>query len=368
MSKDLLVRTVKSPVAAEIYLAAAPIEDMPVQKQAEKIFSAVRSKLVSENAQILQERIFSTKEVTETVRLARAKSYGYIDDGVSPSFLIVKRGLSGPLAGVQVHAVSSNGDLQVVKLNGSPCGRMLTLPDKKYLTLSTISARDKTGAPQQARAMLEKAESTLKKFNADMHSVARTWMWLGDILAWYSQFNQVRNKFFIERGILKKNGGKSMPASTGIGLSPADGGHCAMDLTAVLEPHGSTTYLPAIGKQQCAFNYGSAFSRASRAITPAGQTVFVSGTAAIDERGSTTNIGDPLGQINATIGNVRAVLNDMSCRDEDVVQAVAYCKTTEVEKLFRKRKKDIPWPWVTLVCDICRPDLLFEIEATVMTP
>jgi enamine deaminase RidA (YjgF/YER057c/UK114 family) len=362
------VRAVRSPVAAEIYLAATPTKDIPVQQQAKKIFLAIRNKLVSENARILQERIFVTEDVMETVRLTRTKSYGHIDDGVSPSFLIAKQGLSSPLAGVQVHAVSSNGDLQVVKLDGSPCGRLLTLPDRMYLTLSAISAHDKTGATQQARAMLEKAESTLKKFNADMHSVARTWMWLGDILAWYSRFNQVRNKFFTQRGILEKNGGNSMPASTGIGLSLAGGGHCAMDLIAVLEPRGSTMYLPAIGKQQCAFNYGSAFSRASRAITPAGRTVFVSGTAAVDKAGATTNIDDPLGQINATIDNVRAVLNDMNCRDEDVVQTVAYCKTIEVEKLFNKRKKDIPWPWVTLVCDICRPDLLFEIEATVCLP
>jgi enamine deaminase RidA (YjgF/YER057c/UK114 family) len=368
MFEGLQVRIVKSPVAAEIYLAATPTEDMPVQQQAEKIFLTVRNKLVSENARILQERVFVTKDAMEAVRLARTKSYGHIDDGVSPSFLIAKQGLSGPLAGVQVYAVSSNGDLQVVKLDGNPCGRVLTLPDRKYLTLSAISAHDKTGAAQQARAMLEKAESTLKKFNADMHSVARTWMWLGDILAWYSRFNQVRNKFFTERGILEKNGGKSMPASTGIGLSPAGGGHCAMDLIAVLEPRDSTTYLPAIGKQQCAFNYGSAFSRASRAITSAGRTVFVSGTAAVDKTGATTNVGDPLGQINAAIDNVRAVFNDTNCRDEDVVQTVAYCKTTEVEKLFNRRKKDISWPWVTLVCDICRPDLLFEIEATVCLP
>jgi hypothetical protein len=54
----------------------------------------------------------------------------------------------------------------------------------------------------------------------------------------------------------------------------------------------------------------------------------------------------------------------MHCRDEDVVQAVAYCKTTEVEKIFNALKGNIPWPLVTTICDICRPDLLFEMEAT----
>jgi hypothetical protein len=56
----------------------------------------------------------------------------------------------------------------------------------------------------------------------------------------------------------------------------------------------------------------------------------------------------------------------MNCKDEDVVQVVAYCKTTEVEKIFNASKNALAWPWVTVICDICRPELLFEIEATAM--
>ena len=99
---------------------------------------------------------------------------------------------------------------------------------------------------------------------------------------------------------------------------------------------------------------------------PAGETVFVSGTASIDAGGATTHVGDAAGQIHATIENVRAVLREMQCRDDDVVQVIAYCKTTEVEKVFNSIKDKLAWPWITVICDICRPDLLFEIEATAM--
>jgi len=53
----------------------------------------------------------------------------------------------------------------------------------------------------------------------------------------------------------------------------------------------------------------------------------------------------------------------MHCGDEDVVQVTAYCKTTEVERVFSDLKRGFDWPWVTMICDICRPELLFEIEA-----
>jgi len=139
-----------------------------------------------------------------------------------------------------------------------------------------------------------------------------------------------------------------------------------MDLMAVLEPTECTEYLQTTGKQHCAFEYGSAFSRAARSIMPAGDAVYVSGTASIDAEGATTHLGDAAGQIDATIENVRAVLKEMQCGDNDVVQVIAYCKTIEVEKVFNTRRDSLDWPWITVICDICRPDLLFEIEAIAM--
>lgn len=94
--------------------------------------------------------------------------------------------------------------------------------------------------------------------------------------------------------------------------------------------------------------------------------MFVSGTASIDAKGATTHVGDAGGQIEATIENVRAVLRDMNCADTDVVQVVAYCKTTEVEDIFEKLKSRLDWPWLTVICDICRDDLLFEIKTMAM--
>jgi enamine deaminase RidA (YjgF/YER057c/UK114 family) len=366
MPVNLDTRSVKSPAATEFYIAAVPTENMQLHNQAREIFSGIRKILRSKAARILQERVFLTQNVMETVSRIRSEEYGDIDDGVAPSFLVGAQGMPGPIAGVQVHAVSTDSSPETIDSQGTACGRILRIPGRTYLTLSQLSAAKSAQPTEQARAMLEKAESTLKKFGADFLSVARTWMWLGDILSWYGDFNRVRNEFFTERGVIGKPSRQSIPASTGIGLSPADGADCAMDLIAVLEPADSIQYLSAVGKQHCALEYGSAFSRAARAITPAGETVFVSGTASIDAEGATTNIDDAQGQIKTTIENVRAVLRDMHAADEDVVQVIAYCKTTEVEKIFNSFKSSLPWPWVTVICDICRPDLLFEIEATAM--
>lgn len=370
MTANLDTRVVESSVATEIYITATPGENGTLQDKAKDIFSGIREILGSKKAHFLQERIFGTKSAMEQVLHVRSQVFNDIDDGIAPSALCGKEDMCAPFAGVQMHAVISDTKPEAIVLDGTLCGRIIRVPGRAYITLSNVCAEpsiQKAGNPsEQAKVMMQKSESVLKQFGADFLSVPRTWMWLSDILSWYDDFNQVRNKYFTERGLIGKDSRQSMPASTGIGLYPAEGGKCSMDMTALLEPADSIQFLGAVGKQQCALEYGSAFSRASRSITPAGDTVFVSGTASIDAGGTTTNIGDALGQINATIENVRAVLRDMNAADEDVVQAIAYCKTTEEEEIFNTVKDNLPWPWITMICDICRPELLFEIEATAM--
>jgi enamine deaminase RidA (YjgF/YER057c/UK114 family) len=366
MTANLEIHSVDSASATEIFISATPGQAVSLHDQAREIFSGIRDTLYSKKSFILQERVFSTLAVAETIRQARSEVYGDLDDGVAPSFLVAAEGSSGPIAGVQVHAVSTEIKPEVVNLDQTGCGRILRTPGCTLITLSSISAPQAGGNTEQARVMMEKGEAVLTQFGAGFLSVPRTWMWLKDILSWYDDFNKVRNDFFTERGLIGDGTRQSMPASTGIGLGPDNGGHCAMDLVAVLEPADCTQYLQVTGKQHCALNYGSAFSRASKATTPAGQTVFVSGTASIDASGATTHIGDAAGQINATIENVRAVLTEMQSSEKDLVNVIAYCKTTEVEKVFNSIKGNLDWPWITVICDVCRPDLLFEIEAAAM--
>jgi enamine deaminase RidA (YjgF/YER057c/UK114 family) len=366
MTANFEIRSVESAAASEIYISATPGQAATSQEQAREIFSGLRDILRSKKAFIFQERVFSTLTVTETIRKARSEAYGDLDDGVAPSFLVAAEGSSGPIAGVQIHAVSAQNKPEVVSLEQIPCGRILRTPGCTLITLSCISAPQAGNNKEQARIMMEKGEAVLKQFGADFLSVPRTWMWLKDILSWYDEFNKVRNDFFTERGLIGDGTRQSMPASTGIGLGPDNGSHCAMDLVGVVEPADCTEYLQVTGKQHCALNYGSAFSRASKSISPAGQVVYVSGTASINADGATTHVGDAAGQINATIENVRAVLSEMQCSEKDLVHAIAYCKTTEVEQVFNSIKGNLDWPWITVICDICRPDLLFEIEAAAM--
>lgn len=368
MTAKIDIRTTESSGVTEVYISAMPEQNAASGEVAEELFSGIRDALRSQNASIIEERVFATAPAMDILAKARSQAYAgeAFDDGVAPSYLVGAEGGLGPIAGVQVHALSGAIETEIVEIDQSPRGRVVRAPNYKLVTLSGVSVPELNCPKEQARTCLEKAEAALKKSGTDFLSVARTWMWLGDILAWYDDFNSVRNQFFTERGIIGNGTRQLMPASTGIGLGAADRSECSMDLFAVVEPADATEFLQAGGKQKSAFEYGSAFSRASRTPTPAGDTVFVSGTASIDAAGATTNIDDPAGQINDTIENVRAVLRDMKATDDDVVHVLAYCKTPAIESVFNTIKGKYDWPWIVTICDICRDDLLFEIEATAL--
>jgi enamine deaminase RidA (YjgF/YER057c/UK114 family) len=265
-----------------------------------------------------------------------------------------------------VHAVAGCGRPEVLSLDGRPVARKVRVGPSILAAVSGLQAPG-PDASTQAREMLLRAEALLAEAGGGLRDVVRTWMWLGDILSWYGDFNRVRSGLFRERGMLEADGEGVFPASTGIGIGPSDGGCCAMDLIAELGPV-RPRFLLRSGRQGAASRYGSAFSRAAVLESPFGRTVYVSGTAAIDAAGQTTHPDDPAGQIEDTLRCVSAVLDETGCGTDDVVEAVVYCRTPEVERLFRQRTESLRLPYVLAIADICRDNLHFEIECTAIRP
>ena len=352
--------------AVELHITAVPTPGLSAQDQGREIFSAVSKTLIENNGSILQERVFGTDKALTEVAPIRTDIYGDLDDGIKPAWLSVVPGIKGDISGIYVHAVAG-APVTPVQLNGTPCGRTVTSGNTKFLTVSAIPTDAAVNAEEQADQMLNKAEAILKHVGGDFLAVPRTWMWLGNILDWYDEFNTVRNEFFIERNMIGRGMVSKMPASTGISVGPVGQNACTMDFTAVVGSDQGMGYLDVGGNQHSAYDYGSAFSRGSWALSPAGKTVYVSGTASIDEEGNTTNLDNADAQIDETIENVIAVLKELDCTQEDLAFTYVYCKTPEIEKLFCKKYPDFAWPHITMVADVCRHDLLFEIEATAVT-
>ena len=224
----------------------------------------------------------------------------------------------------------------------------------------------------QTRRMLQRAAQLLETQGASYRDVVRTWFYLSDILAWYPEFNRSRTAIYGQFGILpgQGNGRLRLPASTGIRGEVPAGAACALDLFAVVGPGASRPPVRQLSNpgQQDAFQYGSAFSRGAFIRQSDVSLIQVSGTAAIDERGASLYPGDVRAQIDCTFDKIAALIGPEGATLADIAAACVFVKRPEDAPAYQERAAARGLgnlPVVIMVADICREELLFEIDAEV---
>jgi enamine deaminase RidA (YjgF/YER057c/UK114 family) len=97
----------------------------------------------------------------------------------------------------------------------------------------------------------------------------------------------------------------------------------------------------------------------------------VSGTAAIDEAGVSLYPGDVRAQIECTFDKIEALIGQEGAGLEDICSATAFVKRPQDALHFweiagNRGLKD--FPGICAVADICRDELLFELDAEVAFP
>ena len=152
----------------------------------------------------------------------------------------------------------------------------------------------------------------------------------------------------------------------------ASGGtSCTLDLLAVEGPPDSRPLVRQLSNpgQQDALQYGSAFSRGALIRLPDVSLIQVSGTAAIDEHGQSLYPGDIRGQIDCTFDKIAALLGQEGASLTDIAAACVFVKRPADAPVYQEHAaarglKDLPA--VVMVADVCREELLFEMDAEVV--
>ena len=266
------------------------------------------------------------------------------------------------LTATQVYATTEDCYEPLV-YKGKIVGAVFEDDDARYCRLADLKPDNIDASNElQTRRVLDMMVDILATVGMDFTNVVRTWMYLDNLLEWYDEFNEVRNNFFEEKGIF----GKVVPASTGIGVSNPAGAALVTDLLAV-KPKTDRVKIEAIPSPlQCpALDYKSSFSRAVEVGLPDHRTLYVSGTASIEPGGKTVHIDDVEKQIALTMEVADAILKSRKMDWSDTVRAIAYFKDIKDAPLFKKYCEDngLPrMPFALSHSDVCRDDLLFEIE------
>ena len=218
----------------------------------------------------------------------------------------------------------------------------------------------------QAAEVLDIIQNTLAGIGMDFRDVARTWFYIDHILDWYTDFNQVRTSFFRQHGI------HLMPASTGVGVANLAGAAPTAKALAVRPKTGAVTVRRIDSPLQCeAIDYGSAFSRAMEISDASSRVLYVSGTASIEPGGKTIHPGRAALQIGKTMEVVGALLERAGMNFAHTTRGIAYFRHAEHIPLWNEycRLRHLTrLPIITTRCDICRDDLLFELELDAACP
>ena len=366
--------TAASPVGADIETAAnAKVDAAHV---AGALFEALGQKLKDERIEVLQEKIYGVRFAHASIleqRVAAFSRAGIRADW--PVTVLEGTPASGSqFGGVQLWGVTLRPDsdqrVETALFQGRAVGREWIGRDFRQLLLAGIDG----GAPAQtqeaatqAQQMFDTASSILTARGYSFRQVARTWIYLSQLLDWYGDFNRVRNAHYAACG-LAATGAAVFPASTGIQARRAHE-HCLMDVLAVDARASSALRVRPVlhsARQGQAFSYGSAFARAMVLERGAAKIIHVSGTASIDGAGQSTHHGDAAAQYCETLLSIAAVLEQEGASIADIVQGTLFAKTQAINESCREvaRRLCLPrLPLLEIIADVCRPELLVEIEA-----
>lgn len=273
----------------------------------------------------------------------------------------------GPIAGVHIHAVSG-AEPETLTEGGRPVARLLSSDHLRMAVLADLAPPDRLALPRdQAYGLYRTMDRVLLRSGFTFHDVCRTWLFVDRILDWYPGLNEARNQYFTERCVYQG----LVPASTGIGAANATG-HAIVAEALAIQGEEDAAHLAAVQSPlQCsAHRYGSAFSRAVEITCSGARQLLVSGTASIGRDGATLHQGDSQAQVAHTMAVVEALLRARGFGLLETSRAVAYLKHQDIWPMFQRYLHDQgleQMPVIAVIGDICRHDLLFEIELDAIT-
>ena len=144
---------------------------------------------------------------------------------------------------------------------------------------------------------------------------------------------------------------------------------CLVDVLALKRSATATVVAEPIQcspRQDQSFNYGSAFSRGMTFDIEGKKTVHISGTASINTAGASTHIGDAECQSLETLMSIAAILEAQGGSLRNITSATLFCKDKAAWEAWKRvtRLLQIPdFPMVCVLADVCRDDLLVEMES-----
>jgi len=378
---------VSGPVADELFLSCVPSDGTATAgRQAVAVYETMREALgaeglgvdalVSETAffrRIRQDYAAVLEARDRVLGAAEGRSYPPSMTAVGQAPLDVVADLEVAAIAVAPHCAETASTAEVRRDLSCACAhckqgaaaRVMRVAEESHFHAHDIHGAGR-GTFEQAYDMFRVAEGLLRAAGMTFHDVIRTWIYLRDIDRDYAALNEARGRFFKDCGIERR------PASTGVqGIPFPDAHDVAMSFYAIKGSRPIDVSLMSTPTLNEAWTYGAEFSRGLRLVDANKVTLFVSGTASIDEAGQSVHVDDLEAQARRMLRNIETLLAAQGAGFEDLVSAVTYVKRPSDAEALRTLSRAggfSGFPHAFVEAPLCRPELLCETEAVAMLP
>jgi enamine deaminase RidA (YjgF/YER057c/UK114 family) len=263
-------------------------------------------------------------------------------------------------------------------------GAVLFEQEDSRILIGNVQSNENAECRLNSENAFNRLSEIFESTGFQINSIVRQWNYIENILGFdgneqrYQEFNNVRSDFY---GDSFKGG---YPAATGIGMNR---GGTIIEFIAIQSNRFVTTPIDnpeqvaahsysknVLVGEECVLKTTPKFERARFLELFGKKIIFISGTASIQGE-HTVGIEDPALQTEVTINNIKQLYSDKvlsKIPGGDLIpkygHARVYIKNRKdfaaIKKTFRMHFGNLPV--VYIVADICRPDLLVEIEGKVI--
>ncbi len=294
-----------------------------------------------------------------------------------PQYLLPNDGVA-----IEVYALEGDANLQIKEQNGI-CYGLIEEADEKLLFVEGIPASDfSASVHEQSREVFTKLDTLLSAYSFEVNDIVRQWNYIGNIVSYkdgkqnYQEFNDARTAYYA-----KGEWRNGYPSATGIGST--DGiivGGIAFKKTdnKGIYPIDNPLQIAAhiysknvlIDNDINAIKSTPKFERAKVIESAGGVCCFVSGTAAIRGEESVDPNSAEMQTIK-TIENIEYLVSKenlvrFGCKPYDLKYAFLHVFIKHAEDYQAVRsvvEQAYPHvPTIYSVADVCRSELLVEIE------
>jgi enamine deaminase RidA (YjgF/YER057c/UK114 family) len=372
-----------------IFATSLPRMGKTLSEQTQSALEAVMNVLNNFDAaeSILHLSVFLS-DINQIATCRRIVSH-ILGDQVPATSYVPQPPCQGALVAIEVLALGMGHE--IVEIQRVDDHLLLTHQDgRTWVYADQVEPR--TSAPgvyERTLCSYQQLRRLLPQGNARLDQVVRTWLYLGGIVEdegptqRYKELNRARADvyegvdFLAER--LPNDPGKDVfPASTGIGTEGRD---VQMSAMALLSDRDDVVAVPLENpRQTAAFAYSAhyspqspKFSRGMAVAEGKATMMFISGTASITHS-ETQHVGDVVGQTHETLDNIAALIGEENLAQHGLPGRGATLETMGVARVYIKNREDYPAvravcekrlrgvPLTYVVADVCRTDLLVEIE------